>query len=74
MSRSSLDRRDFVRLFALGGSAALLGHPRFEGWRPAPLTPTQLTQGDVDWAAVRAQFLMPPDLSVMNAANLCPSS
>jgi isopenicillin-N epimerase len=74
MSRSPLDRREFVRLFAVGGSAALLGHPRFEGWRPPPLTGARLRGGDVDWAAVRAQFLMPPELSVMNAANLCPSS
>lgn len=74
MSRSPLDRREFVRLFGLGGSAALLGHPRFEGWRPPPLTGIRRTGGDVDWAAVRAQFLMPPELSVMNAANLCPSS
>ncbi len=30
--------------------------------------------GEAFWKAVRAQFVMPPDLAVMNAANLCPAS
>ncbi len=86
MTPSSLDRRSFARLFAVGGSAALLGHPALrdlvpeamaaglldsEGgtpprWRPRPGAP-------VDWAQVRAAFLMPPGVAVLNAANLCPS-
>jgi isopenicillin-N epimerase len=86
MTPSSLDRRAFARLFAAGGSAALLGHPalkeliptgfaaRLSGpatgtaprWRPRPGAP-------VDWDEVRAAFLMPPELTVLNAANLCPS-
>lgn len=88
MSMPPLDRRGFVRLFAAGGSAALLGVPGFEELRDrsgavvGPTSgrigdrwgPVRRPTGDVDWAAVRAQFLMPPDLSVMNAANLCPSS
>ncbi len=73
MSRSSMDRRDFARLFTLGGSAAFLGHPYFDGFRPPPLSPTSLRPGAVAWADVRAQFLMPPDMTVLNAANLCPS-
>lgn len=80
MSRSSIDRREFARLFAFGGSAALLGHPALAGWRTEPLSPanlgtapTGLKPRAVDWEAVRAQFRMPPELSVMNAANLCPS-
>lgn len=73
MSRSSINRREFTRLFAAGGSAALLGHPRFAGFRPAPLPSSALRPGDVDWPAVREQFLMPPDVSVLNAANLCPA-
>ncbi len=73
MSRSSLNRREFTHLFALGGSVAMLGHPSFEGFRPAPLSARSLRPGAVDWDAVRSQFLMPPDVSVMNAANLCPA-
>ncbi len=68
-----MNRRDFTRLFAAGGSAALLGHPRFEGFRPPTLAKTSLRPGAVNWADVRAQFLMPPDVTVLNAANLCPS-
>lgn len=83
MSTAPLDRRAFVRLFAAGGSAALLGHPDLSALvaarpRGASLPPgaafLRRPGGDVDWAAVRAQFLMPPELTVMNAANLCPSS
>ena len=73
MSRSSLDRREFARLFTLGGSAALLGHPALAAFRPTPLSAAALKPDAVDWEAVREQFLMPPELSVMNAANLCPS-
>ncbi len=73
MSHSSIDRREFTRLFAFGGSAALLGHPHFIDFRPSALSPTSLRPGAVDWAGVRAQFLMPPNITVLNAANLCPS-
>jgi isopenicillin-N epimerase len=73
MSHSSLDRREFTRLFAFGGSAALLGHPKLDTFKPAPLARTALRTGAVDWPGVRSQFLMPPDVTVLNAANLCPS-
>ena len=73
MRRSSVNRREFARLFALGGSVAMLGHPSFEGFRPAALPARSLRPGAVDWSAVRSQFLMPPDVSVLNAANLCPA-
>lgn len=73
MSQPSMDRRDFTRLFAFGGSAALLGRAGLDGFRPAPLSASSLRPGAVNWADVRAQFLMPPDVSVLNAANLCPS-
>ena len=70
---TSMNRRDFTRLFAFGGSAALLAHPRFEGFRAPMLDSASLRPGAVDWQAVRDQFLMPPDVTVLNAANLCPS-
>jgi selenocysteine lyase/cysteine desulfurase len=73
MSPSTLDRRAFARLFAMGGSAALLGHPRFAGAQPVPLSSAALRPGAVDWAAVRDQFMIPDEVAILNAANLCPA-
>jgi isopenicillin-N epimerase len=70
----AVSRRDFTRLFAIGGSAALFAHPEFAHARPAPLPAAGAALGDAYWNAVREQFVMPPKLAVMNAANLCPSS
>jgi isopenicillin-N epimerase len=71
-----VSRRDFTRLFAAGGSAALFAHPAWAqsaATRP-PLAPAGPAAGEAFWKSVRAQFVMPPELAVMNAANLCPSS
>lgn len=69
-------RRDFARLFAIGGSAALFTDPVWA--RQAPrvpaFSPGSAGTGEAFWKAVREQFVLPPDLGVMNAANLCPSS
>jgi isopenicillin-N epimerase len=70
----AVSRRDFTRLFAVGGSAALFAHPEFALARPAALPASGAAAGDAFWNAVREQFVMPPGLAVMNAANLCPSS
>jgi isopenicillin-N epimerase len=73
---SSVSRRDFARLFAIGGSAALFSNPT---WAQSA-TPAQTLNaggpaaGEVFWHSVRSQFVMPQDLAVMNAANLCPAS
>jgi isopenicillin-N epimerase len=73
MRSPSLTRRDFARLFAAGGSAALLAHPAVrELAAAAPRRPVR-AGGAVDWEAVRDRFLLPRELSVLNAANLCPS-
>ena len=71
---AELSRRDLVRL--LGGSAAALWlPPSGSGWAmPAPLPSSPAVRDEGFWASVREQFVMPPDLAVMNAANLCPSS
>jgi len=74
MSSLSMNRRDFARLFTLGGSAALLGHPVIRELAAAPARPLFRASGAPDWEAVRGEFLMPRELAVMNAANLCPSS
>jgi isopenicillin-N epimerase len=70
---TTVDRRTFARLFALGGSAALLGHPSVAVASPRSLPPRRSDSAPVDWAAVREHFLMPPDVAVLNAANLCPA-
>jgi isopenicillin-N epimerase len=73
---ATTSRRDFARLFAMGGSAALFAHPAWAQSAPprAPLATGGPASGEAFWKSVRAQFVMPPDLAVMNAANLCPSS
>ena len=71
-----VSRRDFTRLFALGGSAALFADPVWAR-QTAPvsaLAPGGAASGEAFWTSVRDQFVMPPELAVMNAANLCPAS
>ena len=73
---ASVSRRDFARLFAIGGSAALFADPvwaREYGQAPAS-SPAIGGTGEAFWKSVREQFVMPPDLGVLNAANLCPAS
>jgi hypothetical protein len=65
-----ISRRDFARFLALTGSAFL--PQQLSAW-PAPLRQTSAHVDERFWTAVREQFLMPADLAVMNAANLCPS-
>jgi selenocysteine lyase/cysteine desulfurase len=66
-----VSRRDFARYLAIGGSVLL---PKsLQAW-PAPLEQTPERPDERFWQSVREQFLMPPDLGVLNAANLCPSS
>jgi isopenicillin-N epimerase len=73
---ASVSRRDFTRLFAFGGSAALFSSPAWAQRAEAPmaLPAAGPAAGEAFWKAVRSQFVMPPDLAVMNAANLCPAS
>lgn len=73
---AAVSRRDFTRLFALGGSAALFADPVWASQAaPTPaLAPGGAASGEPFWTSVRDQFVMPADLAVMNAANLCPSS
>ena len=72
----SVSRRDFARLFAVGGSAALFADPIWAKTTPqAPaFAPGTAGTGEAFWKSVREQFVMPPDLGVLNAANLCPAS
>jgi len=75
-------RRDFARLLALSGTAALFpssavaGRDDFSRWgfTRAPLPPTPAEPDEAFWGEVRARFLVPRDLAFLNAANLCPAS
>jgi isopenicillin-N epimerase len=67
-----LTRRAFTKLIA-GGSAILAADaPPVQAHSPA--LPGPASPDEAYWESVRAQFVMPRDLAVMNAANLCPSS
>jgi selenocysteine lyase/cysteine desulfurase len=72
-SGEGLSRRRFARSLAIGGSAALFTRPTLAWPRPAPLPPTPANVNEAFWSSVREQFVMPADLAVLNAANLCPS-
>ena len=68
MAAMRWSRRDFGRLVALGGSAALVPAPaRAASWLP------QAT-GEAFWTGIQAGFMLSPGLAVFNAANLCPAS
>ena len=67
---TGISRRDFSRFLVLSGSVLL--PQQLVAW-PAPLAQTPARPDERFWVSVREQFLMPPDLAVMNAANLCPS-
>src|SRR3984893_19292876 len=66
-------RRDFARLVALGGAAPLVA-PGFPWSARTPLPPTPKAPDEKFWSSVREQFVMPRELTMLNAANLCPSS
>ena len=68
----AVSRREFTRLLALTGSAAMLRElPR--GFVSTPLPPTPAEPTEKFWQEVRSRFLMPKELAFVNAANLCPT-
>src|SRR3954469_12580336 len=79
---SALSRRDFTRLLAVSGSAALLPSRGAvpETWLEqfgvthTPLPPTPAEPDEKFWRDVRAKFLVPRDIAFINAANLAPMS
>src|ERR1700694_2038071 len=84
-TRTGFSRRDFARLLAVSGSAALLPGRAFAqplprellaefGLTDAPLPRTPAEPDERYWQEVRARFLLPRDLAFINAANLCPAS
>jgi isopenicillin-N epimerase len=78
----SLSRRDFSRWLALSGTAALFPAGALTGRDPldrlgltrSPLPPVPAAPDEKFWGEVRARFLVPPGVTFLNAANLCPTS
>jgi selenocysteine lyase/cysteine desulfurase len=68
-----MNRREFARLLAIGGAAPFVS-PKTAWARRSDLPPTPASPDEKFWTAVRDQFVMPKDLAMLNAANLCPSS
>src|SRR5215471_19463372 len=68
-----MNRRDFARLLALSGAAPFIT-PNVAWPRSLDLPPTPASPDEKFWTAVRDQFVMPKELTMLNAANLCPSS
>ncbi|HEX3643993.1 MAG TPA: aminotransferase class V-fold PLP-dependent enzyme, partial [Vicinamibacterales bacterium] len=68
-----MNRRDFARLLAIGGAAPFLT-PSAAWPRSLDLPPTPASPDEKFWMSVRDQFVMPKELTMLNAANLCPSS
>ena len=67
-----MNRRDFGRLVALAGSAAIFPGELEVDASPLPSTPPD--PGEPFWRDVRAKFLVPRNVAFLNAANLCPAS
>jgi selenocysteine lyase/cysteine desulfurase len=68
-----MNRREFARLLAIGGTVPFVT-PDVAWARAGKLPPTPAVPDEKFWLSVRDQFVMPKELTMLNAANLCPSS
>ena len=70
-----MNRREFARILAIGGAVPFVT-PDLAWARGATpkLPPTPASPDEKFWLSVRDQFVMPKELTMLNAANLCPSS
>src|SRR5712692_7522616 len=68
-----MNRREFARLLAIGGAAQFVT-PELTWARAAKLPSTPASPDEKFWMSVREQFVMPRELTMLNAANLCPSA
>ena len=69
----SLNRRQFAERLGGAGVAALLARAGSASAALSDVAAAPAGASEGYWLSVREQFLMPPDLGVMNAANLCPA-
>jgi selenocysteine lyase/cysteine desulfurase len=72
--KNGVSRRASLRLLGASAPTLWLARETTAQARPAPLPPAPATPDERYWEALREQFVMPRDLAVLNAANLCPSS
>ncbi len=68
-----MNRREFARLLAIGGAVPFVT-PEIAWAKSSKLPPTPSAPDEKFWLSVRDQFVMPKELTILNAANLCPSS
>ena len=68
-----MNRREFARLLAIGGAVPFVT-PEIAWAKSSKLPPTPAAPDEKFWLSVRDQFVMPKELTILNAANLCPSS
>src|SRR5215467_6813438 len=68
-----MNRREFARLLAIGGAVPFIT-PEISWAKTSKLPPTPSAPDEKFWLSVRDQFVMPKELTMLNAANLCPSS
>src|SRR5207249_11214813 len=70
-----MNRREFARLLAIGGAVPFVTpEAAWARGAGAKLPPTPASPDEKFWVSVRDQFVMPKELTMLNAANLCPSS
>src|SRR5438552_233990 len=68
-----MNRREFARLLAISGAVPFVT-PSLAWPNTDKLPPTPASPDEKFWTSVRGQFVMPRELTMLNAANLCPSS
>jgi isopenicillin-N epimerase len=73
MMEATMNRRDFAKLLAFSGAVPFVT-PTIDWPAADKLPPTPAVPDEKFWMAVRDQFVMPRELTMLNAANLCPSS
>ena len=72
--RPTMSRRSFAGLAGLAGTLGWFELPAWAAPQTPPVAAAPASAGEAYWQQVRQQFLMPPGLTIVNAANLCPTS
>src|SRR5512140_1384186 len=69
-----MNRREFARLLAVSGAAPFFTPELAWPQSASTLPPATAHPDERFWLQVRERFMLPADLAMINAANLCPSS